>query len=110
MSTPYPTGERVLEALGTATRRQILALLSPGPRAVGEIAAVLPITRPAVSKQLRVLEDASLVVFSIDGSRRVYRLCERGFDVARRYLDGFWDEALTRFQTLVDIESDGDAQ
>ena len=86
-----------LDALGNATRRRIVRILAPGPRSVGEIAAELPISRPAVSKHLRVLEDAALVAHESQGNRNLFRLHPAGFDAARRWLDAFWDDALSRF-------------
>jgi len=92
----------VLDALGNPTRREILRILGEGPRAVGEIAAELPVSRPAVSKHLRVLESAQLVGCEHDGTRSIYELERAGFDAAREWLDGFWDEALSRFKLLAE--------
>jgi DNA-binding transcriptional ArsR family regulator len=92
----------VLDALGNDTRRAIVRLLAPGPRAVGELAARLPVSRPAVSKHLRILEDAKLVTFESDGTRNVYRLERAGFDAAHAWLDQFWDEALARFKLVAE--------
>lgn len=92
----------VLDALGSPTRRRILELLGDGPRPVGEIAAALPVSRPAVSKHLRLLEAAELVEFEASGTRNVYRLEQAGFDAARDWLGGFWDEALARFAMLAE--------
>ncbi len=92
----------VLDALGNPTRREILRILGEGPRAVGEIAAELPVSRPAVSKHLRVLESAQHVGCEHDGTRSIYELQRAGFDAAREWLDGFWDEALSRFKLLAE--------
>lgn len=89
--------EAVFDALGNPVRRDIMRLLAPGPRPVGEIAAELPVSRPAVSKHLRILEDAQLVAHEKQGNRNVFRLHEVGFEAARQWLDAFWDEALARF-------------
>ncbi len=89
--------ETTLDALGSPTRRHIVRILAPGPRSVGEIAAELPISRPAVSRHLRILEDAALVACEARGRRHMFRLHRAGFDAARRWLDAFWDEALSRF-------------
>ncbi|MCP9485512.1 MAG: metalloregulator ArsR/SmtB family transcription factor [Gaiellaceae bacterium MAG52_C11] len=86
-----------LDALGDWTRRQILEALKQGPRSVGELAAGLPVSRPAVSQHLRVLKDAGLVIDRKDGTRRVYRVDAEGLADIRAYFDSFWDEALDRF-------------
>lgn len=101
MVTKEESADRVLDALGHPTRREILALLQRSPLAVGEIAERLPISRPAVSKHLRQLEAAGLVEFSPSGTRNIFRLRQAGFAAARSYLDSFWDEALASFQRLV---------
>lgn len=87
----------VLEALGDPTRRQVFEQLRHGPVAVGEIARRLPVSRPAVSKHLRVLEGAGLVRYRADGTRNLYQVDERGLAEMRSWLDGFWDEALAGF-------------
>lgn len=89
--------ERALDALGNSVRRQIVALLAEQPRAVSELAAVLPVSRPAVSKHLRVLQGAALVTHRCEGTRNVYALAEAGAAGARRWLDSFWGQALPRF-------------
>lgn len=88
---------RLLTALGDGTRREILELLRRGPRAVGELAAALPVSRPAVSQHLAVLRDAGLVLERRDGTRRIYSVDPRGFASLREWVDGFWDEALGAF-------------
>lgn len=93
---------RALDALGNPVRRQIVQLLAAGPRPVGAIAAQLPVTRPAVSKHLRVLEDAALVTFDKAGNQNRYRLAPEGFTAARDWLGAFWDDALTRFALLAE--------
>jgi DNA-binding transcriptional ArsR family regulator len=89
--------ELVLDAVGDHTRRAILGLLSERPRAVGELAALLPVTRPAVSLHLRVLRDAGLVADTPVGNRRIYRLDPDGLDLLRTFLDRLWAGALDRF-------------
>ena len=91
----------IFDALGHSTRREILGLLQSGPLAVGEIAHELPVSRPAVSKHLRMLSDAGLVVHSPDGTRNVFRLDQSGFEVARAHLEEFWTNALDNFERLV---------
>ena len=87
----------VLDALGDPTRRQIFESLRGGPRSVGERAAGVPVSRPAVSQHLRVLKRAGLVRDSRDGTRRLYRIDGGGLASLRDYFDGFWGEALDRF-------------
>ena len=87
----------VLDALGDWTRRQIFDALKHGPQSVGELAARMPVSRPAVSQHLRVLKDAGLVLDSKDGTRRIYRVDPDGLAGIRAYFDSFWDEALGRF-------------
>jgi DNA-binding transcriptional ArsR family regulator len=91
-----------MDALGHRTRREILALLRAGPLPVGDIAKHLPISRPAVSKHLRTLERAGLVEHRAHGTQNVFRLRAAGFQSARAYLEGFWDEALASFQQLAE--------
>ncbi len=91
-----------LDALGDATRRAILEQLRSGPLAVGEIAAGLPVSRPAVSQHLRVLKDAGLVSERQVGTRRLYRLEPDGLAVVRAYLDAFWSEALANLKAVAD--------
>ncbi|HUH16306.1 MAG TPA: metalloregulator ArsR/SmtB family transcription factor [Gaiellaceae bacterium] len=87
----------VLAALGDPTRRQIFESLRSGPRSVGELAAGLPVSRPAVSQHLRVLKEAGLVSDRKQGTRRLYRVDPGGLEGLRDYFDGFWGEALARF-------------
>jgi DNA-binding transcriptional ArsR family regulator len=100
----------VLDALGDATRRRIVESLRDGPRAVGEIAGPLPVSRPAVSRHLRVLETAGLVAHEVRGRRHLYRLEERGLAELRGWVDGVWATALERFAAhLAPEEADRDA-
>ena len=86
-----------MAALGDGTRRAIVDLLSERPRAVGELAAQLPVTRPAVSLHLKVLKDARLVRATPQGTKRVYELDPAGLGLLRTYLDRLWAGALDRF-------------
>ena len=89
----------VLDALGDATRRRVLELVRDGgPAPVGVIAEAMPVSRPAVSQHLRVLEGAGLVTCTKDGTRRLYAVRPDGLAALRLWLDGFWDEALIRFK------------
>jgi DNA-binding transcriptional ArsR family regulator len=92
------TYQAVLEALADGTRREILEQLAERPAAVSELAARLPVSRPAVSQHLRVLLDAGLVGFHEEGTRNVYRLERAGFEELRAWLDGFWQDVLDRFE------------
>jgi len=94
--------ERVLDALGDASRRRILELLSTGARPVGAMADELPIGRPAVSKHLRVLEDVGLVRHESRGTRNVYALAPEGPQVARRWIEQTWGDVLGAFAAYVD--------
>ena len=91
-----------LEALGDATRRAIFEILADGPRAVGEIAVRLPVTRPAVSQHLKVLKEAGLVRDVQVGTRRVYSLDPDGLAGLRDYVDRFWNTALASFKARVE--------
>ena len=96
------TNGHPLDALGDPTRRQVFELLRGGPRSVGELAEKLPVSRPAVSQHLRVLEDAGLVVHTKAGTRHLYELDSGGVGVLRDWVDGFWSEALARFKAVAD--------
>ena len=88
----------MLTALGDPTRQAIFDRLSDGPLAVGELAAVLPVSRPAVSQHLRVLRDVGLVVDRPDGTRRLYQVDPAGLAILRSYLDGMWERSLASFE------------
>ncbi len=88
----------VLDALGDPTRRAILEILGRAPSGVQEIADHLPVSRPAVSKHLRLLKAAGLVADEPDGTRRVYRLEAEGVEQVRRYFASVWGDAAPRFR------------
>jgi DNA-binding transcriptional ArsR family regulator len=90
--------EDALSALADPTRRAIFEQLAEGSRPVGELAASLPVSRPAVSQHLRVLKSAGLVSERPDGTRRVYRVDREGVVALRAYFEGFWDRALAAFE------------
>jgi DNA-binding transcriptional ArsR family regulator len=94
------------EALADPHRRAILELLHGGERSVREIADEMPITRPAVSRHLRLLKEAGLVTSSAEGTRRLYRLHDEGLDAVRSYLTEVWGDAAARFRLVAD-NSDG---
>ena len=89
-------------AFGDRTRRAIVLLLAAGPMSVGDLAAQLPVTRPAVSQHLRVLKDAGLVNEEAVGTRRIYRLDAAGIAALRDQLDDFWGRALGNFRHVVE--------
>jgi DNA-binding transcriptional ArsR family regulator len=89
-------------ALGDPTRRAIFELLGEEPRAVGELARTLPVSRPAVSQHLKVLKGAGLVVDRPSGTRRIYAVDPNGVEALRAYLDRFWSKTLTAFKQAVE--------
>src|SRR5918998_5547912 len=95
------------EALGDPHRRAIVELLGSGGRTVREIADRLPISRPAVSRHLRLLKGAGLVVEEPRGTRRIYRLHDEGVEAVRAYLLRVWGDAATRFgMTAENLDTD----
>jgi DNA-binding transcriptional ArsR family regulator len=90
------------EALGDPNRRAIIELLGAGGRSVGELAAALPISRPAVSRHLRLLREAGLVTVEPRGTRRIHRLHDQGVAAVRAYLEQVWGEPATRFGHAMD--------
>lgn len=91
-----------LDALGDPNRRAIVEILSRGGRSVQEIADQLPISRPAVSRHLRLLKSAGLVDDQADGTRRIYELRDEGVEAVRRYFAAVWDEAIPRFRIVAE--------
>jgi DNA-binding transcriptional ArsR family regulator len=94
------------DALGDANRRAIVELLRSGDRSVRELADELPISRPAVSRHLRVLKQAGLVTDRAEGTRRLYRLHDEGIAAVRDYLEQVWGEATARFRLLAENAPD----
>jgi DNA-binding transcriptional ArsR family regulator len=94
--------DAALTALGDHTRRAIVACLAERPRAVGELADELPVTRPAVSQHLKVLKDAGLVTDRAAGTRRIYRLNPAGMGALRDQLETFWNRALASYKDVVE--------
>jgi DNA-binding transcriptional ArsR family regulator len=90
------------DALGDPNRRAILALLGTHDRSVQQLADALPISRPAVSRHLRVLKEAGLVIDRPEGTRRLYSLQEQGADAVRAYIEQVWGDAATRFKLAAD--------
>jgi DNA-binding transcriptional ArsR family regulator len=91
-----------LTALADPTRRQVFERLRDGPKPVGEIAARLPVSRPAVSQHLKALREAGLVADRAEGTRRIYYIDPKGLGALRAWLDQFWDGALSAFAEEVD--------
>jgi DNA-binding transcriptional ArsR family regulator len=102
-----PAEARGFEALGDANRREILRILSDGGKPVREIADAMTISRPAVSRHLRLLKDAGMVAERADGARRIYHLQERGIEAVREYLEQVWGEAVARFRLLAENTGPG---
>ena len=102
-------GESALAALADPTRRRIFERVARRPQAVGELAAGLPVSRPAVSQHLRALKQAQLVTDEAVGTRRIYRLDPRGIGHMRDWLDHLWGQALTAFQQFADEQEDSKA-
>ena len=93
-------------ALSDPTRRQIFEGLAKRPRSVGELAAKLPVSRPAVSQHLKILKEAGLVTCRSEGTKRLYQINPKGIAAMRKYLDRFWDEALDAFKAFAEKEGD----
>jgi DNA-binding transcriptional ArsR family regulator len=89
-------------ALGDPTRKSIFELLVGRPRAVGELAGELPVSRPAVSQHLRVLKDAGLVLDRPQGTRRIYCIDPDGLVALRAELERFWGSALATYKSAVE--------
>ena len=103
----YQTGDQ-LGALAERARRAILTCLAERPRAGGELAAELPISRPAVSQHLKVLKAANLVCERTAGTRRIYRLDPVGVGALRDQLDMFWSRALDAYKDVVEQPTEGE--
>ena len=95
---------QALSALGDPTRRAIFERLGDRPLAVVDLAAELPVSRPAVSQHLKVLKEAGLVRDVQAGTRRIYSLDPEGIEALRDYLDRFWNTALRSFKSRVEAE------
>jgi DNA-binding transcriptional ArsR family regulator len=100
--TDGPDRSDPFSALGDPNRRRILELLADAPCSVGALAAVMPISRPAVSRHLRLLRESGLVEEEAQGTRRVYRLQDSGAEVVQRYLLEVWGDAAARFRLLAE--------
>ena len=97
--------ETAFDALGDPNRRAIVELLAGGERSVQEIADVLPISRPAVSRHLRLLKRAGLVVETPRGTRRIYQLQAEGIEAVQAYVERVWGDAAARFRLVAENPS-----
>ncbi len=107
MNPPIATStrlDRTLTALADPTRRSIFELVASRPRAVSDIAAHLPVSRPAVSQHLRVLKEAGLVRERREANRRLYAVDGDGLAAVREYFERFWEDALERFKAAAEAE------
>ena len=95
-----------LDALGDATRRAILERLIGGPLPVGKLAEGFPVSRPAISQHLRVVEHAKLVIHRTAGTRHVYEIDREGIESVREYFDRFWTTALNAFKNKLEEDSE----
>lgn len=99
MSSSSPARDP-FEALGDPNRRAIVELLSAEARSVQDLADELPISRPAVSRHLRLLKEAGLVVEEPVGTRRIYRLHDDGIEAVQAYVAQVWGDAVARFRIV----------
>lgn len=93
-------------ALGDPSRKRIFEYVAARPRSVAELAAELPISRPAVSQHLKVLRDARLVLVHAEGTRRIHRVDPEGLRRLRAELDSFWGDTLENFKQIAEEEND----
>jgi DNA-binding transcriptional ArsR family regulator len=97
---------QALAVLSDPTRRQVFERLRRGPRAVGTLAAGMPVSRPAVSQHLKTLKDAGLVEERREGARHIYSIRREGLAELRDWLDSFWGDALAAFKTEAEMQGD----
>lgn len=95
------TYEDALTALADPTRRRIFEALREHPQSVGELAHDQPVSRPAVSQHLKVLERAGLVTATPQGNRRLYAIRREGLEALQRYLDSFWSDVLSAYSAEI---------
>ncbi len=93
-------------ALADPMRLQVFERLAKRSLSVGELAAGLPVSRPAVSQHLKVLKQARLVTCRRDGARSVYSVDPHGIEAIRTYLDKFWDRALAAFKAAAEKDDE----
>ena len=109
MSDSRPAFDDPFAALGDPNRRRIVELLAAGPQSVGELADEMPISRPAVSRHLRLLKEAGLVSESAEGTRRIYRLQAEGVAAVDAFVRQIWGEAASRFRLTAENTTPRDA-
>ncbi|HEY4348478.1 MAG TPA: metalloregulator ArsR/SmtB family transcription factor [Gaiellaceae bacterium] len=102
----YQSAHRTIEALADPTRRAVFEHLNEHPMAVGELAAHLPVSRPAVSQHLKVLKEAGLVSERRDGTRRIYGIAPDGLAELRDYFEQFWNRALVSFKAAAEARGE----
>lgn len=98
------TYQSALAVLSDPTRLAVIERLRSGPQSVSQIAAGMPVSRPAVSQHLKALKDAGLVSDEPRGAARIYRIRAEGLRELRDWLDTFWDDALARFKDYAEEE------
>ncbi len=106
-ATAAPEPGEAFDALADPNRREILRLLGERERAVNELAAELPISRPAVSRHLRLLAETGFVLEERQGTRHIFRLHEEGLLAVQAYLEGVWKGASARFRIIAENTADG---
>jgi DNA-binding transcriptional ArsR family regulator len=94
--------DEALEALGNSERRRLLILLAEQPRSVGELADAFTISRPAISRHLKILNNAHLVRHQAAGTRNVYTLDRAGLAATAEWLNNFWDDAEARLRLVAE--------
>jgi len=109
MTAPLPAGDP-FDALGDPNRRAIVELLGAHERSVQELADMLPISRPAVSRHLRLLKRAGLVVERPRGTRRIYQLHDEGVEAVRAYVERVWGDAAARYRLVAGNRSPGGSE
>ena len=98
------TNVAAFAALAEPMRTAIVERLAERPMAVGELAALLPVSRPAVSQHLKILKQAKLVRDRAEGTRRIYAVDPAGLGQIRAWLDRFWDQSLAAFAAAAERE------
>lgn len=93
--------QKIFTALSDPTRRIVLEALKGKPRTVADIASQVPVSRPAVSQHLKVLQEAGLVNVRAQGTRRFYSLRREGLDELRKYIDGFWEDVVASYAAKI---------
>jgi len=102
--------DKAFTALADPTRRGIFEALAHHPQSVGELARHQPVSRPAVSQHLKVLQNARLVSVEPQGNRHVYSIKQEGLTALRHYLDGFWSDALFAFGAEITRKMDNNKE